>query len=237
MHTEEINYRDGDVECVGYLARPDGDRAVPGVLLAHDWSGRGEFVCAKARAVAELGYAGFALDVYGGARLGAGPEENGALMQPLLDDRVALRERLLAGVAAAGAQTGVDGDRLAAMGYCFGGLCVLDLARAGAALRGVISNHGLLIGADAIENAEIRAKVLVLHGHADPMVPPEQVLAFEEEMTAAGADWQVHAYGHTYHAFTNPEANDVDFGTVYNADADRRSWETTVNFLRECFAR
>lgn len=235
MHTEEISYIDGEVECTGYAAF-DQNAQAPAVLLAHDWSGRGEFVCDKARALAELGYVGFALDVYGGARLGTTPEENTALMQPLVGDRAALRRRLDAGLRAAQAHAAVDAERIAAMGYCFGGLCVLDMARAGAPLRGVISNHGLLIPAPGIPNAAIQAKVLVLHGHADPMVPPEQVLAFEQEMTDADADWQVHAYGHTYHAFTNPEANDPGFGTVYSESANRRAWETTLNFLRECFA-
>ncbi len=236
MQTQEITYRDGAVECMGYVAFSDDASNAPVVLLAPDWSGRNEFVCNKARVLAELGYVGFAMDIYGGARLGSSPEENTAMMQPLLEDRAALRERLHAALAAAQGMDVVDSQRIAAMGYCFGGLCVLDMARAGAPLRGVISNHGLLVPAEGIANASIEAKVLVLHGQADPMVPPEQVLAFENEMTEAGADWQVHAYGNTYHAFTNPEANDVDFGTVYNADADRRAWDSTLSFLRECFA-
>jgi dienelactone hydrolase len=235
MQTQEITYHDGTVECIGYVAWGDDAKDAPAVLLAHDWSGRSEFVCDKARVLAELGYVGFALDVYGGARLGADPEENTAMMQPLIDDRAALRSRLQAGLTAAQGLDVVDTARIAAMGYCFGGLCVLDMARSGAPLRGVISNHGLLVPAEGIANVAIEAKVLVLHGQADPMVPPEQVLAFENEMTDAGADWQVHAYGNTYHAFTHPEANDIDSGILYNADADRRSWETTLGFLRECF--
>ena len=236
MATEEIRYSDDEVECIGYLATPEGSDPAPAVLVFPAWDGRDEFVCEKARALAGLGYAGFGVDVYGGAQTGDNPEENTALMQPFMEDRKKLGKRLAAAYAAACGHPRVDASRVAAMGYCFGGLCVLDMARAGTDLRGVISNHGLFVPPDGETNNTIKARVLALHGHEDPMVPPEQVLAFEKEMTASGADWQVHVYGNTYHAFTNPQANDKDFGTVYDANADRRAWETTVNFLAECFA-
>jgi len=112
----------------------------------------------------------------------------------------------------------------------------LDFARSGADLRGVVSFHGLLIPPANISEPQIKAKVLVMHGHDDPMVPPEHVLALQTELTRAGADWQVHSYGHTMHAFTNPVANDPGFGTVYQADADRRSWQAMQNFFNEIFA-
>ncbi len=237
MHIEQIHYEDDGLECVGHLAIPSGSAGpMPGVLISHAWGGRSQFECDKAEKFARLGYAGFAMDVYGGARQGSGPEENSGLMQPFLDDRAMLRQRLKAGLAALCARPEVDAGKIVAVGYCFGGLCALDLARAGADLKGAISYHGLFLPAQNLPNARIAAKVLALHGQEDPMVPPDQVLAFEQEMTAAGADWQVHAYGNTYHAFTNPEANDSAMGVMYNADADRRSWETTLNFLSECFA-
>jgi len=235
MTTREIRYRDGDVECIGLLAEPTGSGRVPAVAIVHAWDGRDAFVADKAESIAKLGYAGFALDVYGGARTGSGPEENSKLMQPFLADRVMLRKRLLAGIEALRAQPRVNG-RIAAMGYCFGGLCVLDLARAGADLAGVISNHGLFNPPAGVVNATIRARVLALHGYDDPMVPPDAMIAFAKEMTESRADWQIHAYGHTLHAFTNPNANDRAFGALYDAKADRRAWETTVNFLRECLA-
>ena len=119
------------------------------------------------------------------------------------------------------------------MGFCFGGLCVLDLARTGAELKGVISFHGLFMPPGNIQGKRIKAKVLALHGHDDSMVPVDSVLALQEELTEAGADWQVHSYGNTVHAFTNPQANDPNFGTVFNASADRRSWQTMQNFLDE----
>jgi dienelactone hydrolase len=120
------------------------------------------------------------------------------------------------------------------MGYCFGGMCVLELARAGADVGGVISIHGIFSPGD-VANEAISAKVLCLHGHDDPMVPPEQVLAFEQEMSSAGADWQMHTYGGTMHAFTNPGANNPGFGALYNPDADRRASRSIENFLSEAF--
>lgn len=235
MATEEIRYSDDDVECIGYLATPDGADRAPAVLVLPAWDGRDEFICEKARALATLGYVGFGVDVYGGGQTGSNPDENTALMQPFMEDRAKLRRRLAAAYAAVAGLASVDATRIAAMGYCFGGLCVLDMARAGMDLRGVISNHGLFTPPGDTTNAPIKARVLALHGHEDPMVPPEQVLAFEKEMTENGADWQVHVYGNAYHAFTNPQANDKDFGILFDANADRRAWETTENFLRESF--
>lgn len=113
-------------------------------------------------------------------------------------------------------------------------MCVLELARAGADVLGVVSIHGIFAPGE-IDNRKITASVLCLHGHDDPMVPPEQVLAFEQEMTAAGVDWQLHTYGNTMHAFTNPKANNPDFGTVYNETAQRRAYQALRNFLRELF--
>ncbi len=214
---------------------PAGAGKAPAVAIVHAWEGRDDFVAGKAEALAKLGYVGFAMDVYGNGKTGSGPEQNARLMQPFLDDRAMLRRRLEAGIAALNGLDRVDGRKIAAMGYCFGGLCVLDLARAGANLCGVISNHGLFTPPGSA-NAKIKARVLALHGYDDPMVPPDAVLAFAKEMSAAGADWQLHAYGNTLHAFTNPKANDPAMGAAYDAKADRRAWQTTVDFLRECFA-
>jgi dienelactone hydrolase len=133
------------------------------------------------------------------------------------------------------AQDPVDPDKIAAMGFCFGGLCVLDLARTGADLRGVVSFHGLLAAPGNTAGSTVKAKILVLHGHDDPMVPAEDIRLLQEELTKAGSDWQFHAYGNTMHAFTNPVANDPDFGTVYQPLADKRSWQAMRSFLEECF--
>ncbi len=236
IQTREVEYFDGDTRLLGFLAWDDARTIpMPGVLIAHMWGGREAFVCDKARALAELGYAAFALDLYGDARTGSGPEENARLMQPFLDDRVLLQRRMSLSLAALRQQPMVDPDKTAAIGYCFGGLCVLDLARTGADVAGVVSFHGLLKPPGNTQGNRIQAKVLVLHGHDDPMVPVEDVVALEQELTEAGADWQIHVYGHTMHAFTNPKANDPGFGTVYNPVADRRSWIAMQNFLDEIF--
>jgi dienelactone hydrolase len=207
----------------------------PGIMISHAWGGRGEFECRKARALAELGYAGFALDLYGKGVLGSGPEENSKLMAPLLADRAMLQSRMKLAHETMRSQPEVDAAKTAAIGFCFGGLCVLDLARAGADIRGVISFHGLFTSPGNTKGTKIKAKILALHGHDDPMVPVDMVTGLEQELTAAGADWQIHVYGNTMHAFTNPHANDPGFGTVYNADADRRSWQAMKNFLEELF--
>ncbi len=136
--------------------------------------------------------------------------------------------------AAARSHPIVDADRIGAIGFCFGGLCVLDLARsAEPAVRGVVSFHGLLHPAGLEPRKPVTAKVLILHGYDDPMAKPDQMLAVAQEFTEAGADWQIHAYGHTKHAFTNPKANDPQGGKQYNAASDRRSWKTMQDFLAE----
>lgn len=233
-YTQE--YQDGETLLEGLVAFDDASRNPrPLVMIHHAWAGRDTFVASKATQLAELGYVAFAADMYGKGVLGKSPEENGKLMQPFMADRAALQRRLLAAFDTARGLEQTDPQRTAAIGFCFGGLCALDLARSGIEVGGVISFHGLLVPS-GLDAKPIRAKVLVLHGHDDPMVPPEQVLALQTELTSAGADWQVHSYGNTLHAFTNPVANDRNFGTVYNSTADKRSWLSMLNFLNELFA-
>lgn len=236
MYTQEIDYFHENTKLAGFVAYDEnisGKRPV--VLIAHAWAGRGPFVCEKAKALAKLGYVGFAMDVYGKGVFGNTDEECAQLMKPLAENRPLLRERLMAGFDAAKQLDVADSERIAAIGFCFGGLCVLDMARMGTDLRGVVSFHGILGVPDELKNNRIKAKILALHGHDDPMVPPEQVLAFETEMTKAQADWQMHVYGNTMHAFTNPQASNRSFGTVYNKTADQRSWKAMQNFLEEIF--
>ena len=232
-----VGYLDGDTHLEGFFAYDDAwEGRRPAVLISHAWGGRDEFVAEKAKKLAELGYVGFALDMYGSGRRGSSPDENAQLMQPFMQDRALLQRRINAALYAVKLLPFVDDSKVAAIGFCFGGLCVLDLARSGAAIAGVVSFHGLLVPPDNISEPDIKAKVMVLHGHDDPMVPVEQVIALQQELTAAGVDWQLHSYGQTMHAFTNPVANDPDFGTVYQVDADRRSWLAMQNFLSEIFA-
>lgn len=231
-----VRYMDGDVVLEAFFAFDDsisGRR--PAVLISHTWCGRDGFVADKARKLAGLGYVGFALDMYGKGVLGTNTEENAKLMQPFMADRDKLQQRMKAALTAVKQLPWVDENKIAAMGFCFGGLCVLDLARMGVDIKGVVSFHGLLGAPDNTKGNKIKAKILAIHGRDDPMGLPEQVLAFQEEMTFAGADWQFVTYGHTVHAFTNPVANDPSFGTVYQADADRRSWLAMQNFFAEIF--
>ena len=231
-----IEYRDGDVVLEGLLAWDDAvSEACPGVLVSHAWGGRGDFEDSKAAALANLGYAAFALDLYGKGVRGSSPEENSALMQPFLDDRAMLQQRLLLSLATLREQAEVDAAKVAAIGFCFGGLCVLDIARSGEELAGVVSFHGLLGAPGNTQGNSVSAKVLVLHGWDDPMATPDDVIGLSGELTSLGADWQLHAYGNTVHAFTNPAANDREMGTVYDEDADRRSWQSLQLFLAEIF--
>lgn len=234
IQTLDIDYRHADTLLSGFLAYDDAHtQPRPAVMISHAWAGRDAFVCDKAHRLAELGYTAFALDMYGKGVLGNDPEENGKLMQPFMADRGLLQGRITAALETVRGLPQVDRSRVAAMGFCFGGLCVLDLARTGADLRGVVSFHGLFVPPGNTAGGKIRAKMLVLHGYDDPMAPPEQVLALSRELTEASADWQIHMYGNTMHAFTNPLANDPSFGTVYGPAADRRSWQSMQNFLAE----
>jgi dienelactone hydrolase len=233
MREQYIEYRDGETLLEGFLCydeAPPGPR--PTVLICHAYGGRDEFVERKARRLAWQGYAVFALDNYGKGVRGKTPEESSALMAPFMNDRRMLLKRLRAGLAAAQALPIVDSRRIAVMGFCFGGLCALDLARGDADIRGAVSFHGLMKPSGFME-PNVRARVLMLHGFDDPLAPPEEMLAVAREFTSAGADWQLHAYGHTVHAFTNPQAHNRNGGFQYDEAADRRSWHSLEEFLGE----
>lgn len=235
--TRPVEYEDGGQRFEAFVAWDSGaGERRPGVLIAHAWRGCGEQERAKAEQLAELGYVGFALDLYGKGNRGGSVGENRKLMQPFMDDRTLLQRRMQLALRVIREQTEVDGPRVAAIGFCFGGLCVLDLARTGADISGVVSFHGLFRPPGNTAGNRIRAKVLVLHGWDDPMAPPDALLELGHELTAMQADWQIHAYGNAMHAFTNPGANDPEFGTVYHADADRRSWQAMQAFLAELFS-
>jgi dienelactone hydrolase len=231
-----VPYTHHGTQLEGMLVYDDSwQTAMPGVMVCHAWAGRGPREIEWARCIAEEGYAAFAVDLYGKGVLGRSKEENMALMTPFMEDRALLQERLKVALKACASQDIVDEKRIAAIGFCFGGLCVLDMARSGADVVAVVSFHGLFTPPGNTEGNRIRAKVLALHGNDDPMVPHADVMALADELTAAGADWQIHVYGRTMHAFTNPDANDPAFGTVYNEIADRRARQALDNFLEELF--
>ncbi len=236
IETRPIEYNQNGATFEGVLALDASQSgARPAVLVSHAWAGRTDFEVDVAKKLAGLGYAGFALDLYGKGVVGSSTEENQKLMTPFMEDRAMLQARLLHSVEVAKNLPEIDSTRVAAIGFCFGGLCALDIARTGADLRGVASFHGLL-NAPGNTSANIKAKVIAFHGWDDPMAEPDAVVALGKELTAANADWQLHAYGGTMHAFTNPQANDPDFGTVYSQTAAERSWTALVEFLAECFA-
>jgi len=237
MYKETLEYYDGDVELEAYITYDDSlTGPLPAVLVAHDWTGRREFATSKADEVAKLGYVGIAIDMYGKGIFGkdSDAEYNASLMGPFATDRNLLRGRINAAMIALKNLDFVNHDKIAAMGYCFGGMCVIELARGGSDVLGVISIHGIFSPGE-IANESITAKILCLHGHDDPMVPPEQVLAFQTEMSEAGADWQVHVYGDTVHAFTNPNANDKANGVQFNSIVNDRATQSIQNFLIELF--
>ena len=237
IQTRLVEYPHGQAQLEGLLAWDDNiEGARPAVAVAHAWGGRGEFEEQKAVRLAELGYTGFAIDMYGQGVRGSNPEENAVLMTPFMEDRTLLQERMWLGITTLRQQAEADESKVAAIGYCFGGLCVLDLARTGSNVLGVASFHGLLNAPGNTGGTAISAKVLCLHGYDDPMAEPASLLELAAELSAAGADWQVHAYGNTVHSFTNPAADDVAAGTAYNASADRRSWVALTNFLEEVLA-
>lgn len=234
LQIQKLEYYDQDTLLEGYCAyNENGPTKKPVVIIVHDWTGRNDFACQKAERLAELGYVGFALDMYGKGKIGETNEEKAALMKPLIEDRAKLQKRILAAYDTVMKLDYVNTAKIGAMGYCFGGLCVLDLARCNVDVRGVVSFHGNLSAPANSTPKPTHTKMLVLHGHDDPMVPPAQVTAFENEMTDVKADWQVHIYSNTKHAFTNPKANDPNFGTVYDKLSDKRSWIAMKNFFEE----
>lgn len=236
LKTGIINYQHAETNLVGYCAYDNSNtNKRPLVLVFPDWTGRSGFADKKAEMLAELGYVGFAVDMYGEGVVGKSKEENIKLMTPLASDRGLLRDRVIAALNAAKKLEYVDAARIGGIGFCFGGLCVLDLARSGADIKGVVSFHGLLNSPQGLSTQPIKAKVLALHGYNDPMVPTEQVLAFQQEMDSAKVDWQFHLYGNTKHGFTNPMANDDAFGTVYNSRSEERALLAMKDFFAELF--
>ena len=227
MPTRDLDYRCDDVDLRGYLAgNDDATGARPGVLVFHEGLGLGEFAMERARRLAGLGYVAFAADMFGDRRQATNLQDAMALAGGLRAEPEKLRARARAALSTLTALPQVDASRCAAIGFCFGGSVVLELARAGADLRAVVSFHGVLSTKMPAEAGRVKASVLVLTGAEDPLAPPDQVAAFEREMRDAGVnDWQVTSYGNVLHGFTNPAADgSIMRAALYNEAADRRSW-------------
>jgi len=234
--TQEVKYAIGNTEHVGFLAYDAaGSDKRPGVLVSPEWIGVNDYSRGRARQLAEMGYVAFVHDPYGGGKNAADPKQAAEWSSVLKADRPELRKRIKTGLETLRKQNRVDGSKIAAIGYCFGGTSVLELARSGADIAGVVSFHGNLSSPMPARAGEIKAKVLVCHGAVDPIVPPEEVAAFEKEMQAASADWQLISYGNAVHSFTNPGAKGTAPGVKYDEKADKRSWEAMKDFLQEAF--
>ena len=229
------DYRGQAVEHV--LVHDGSGSARPTVLIIPTVMGVSPLELGFAERLIGLGYNALVVDLFGKRFTPVvDREEAFAAMNGLLADRAALRDRLVSVLDLAKQQAEVDADRVAVIGYCFGGLCTLDLARSGADFRGAASFHGLFKQPGLPPNP-IKPKVVAFHGWNDPMVPPEDVVALGKELTEAGADWQIHCYGHVGHGFTNPNADQIGIdGVFYHEAAARRSWASLVSFLGEVFA-
>ena len=235
VKTESVEYRDGDTVLEGYIAYDDAvEGKRPAVLIVHDWYGLGEQAKDTARKLAGMGYVGFALDMYGKGKLTKDPAEAGKRSSEFKSTPSLAQPRFTAAYDLVRTRPEVDPAHIAAIGYCFGGTIVLEMARAGTDLDGVVSFHGGLKSVLPAEQRAIKAKVLVCHGAIDPHVPDEEVLGFKQEMSEAKADWQLIAYGNAVHSFTNPDAKGDS--TRYDEKAARRSWEAMSDFLKELFA-
>lgn len=238
MKSELLDYEYAGLKMSGVMMYDESrSEPVPGVVVAHTVMGITPKMKQTCRALVDLGYSAFALDLYGrGERFMEDRPEAFEAMYALKADVDVWRGRAKAGLEVFAARPEVDASRIAAIGYCMGGSTVLELGRSGAELKGIVSFHGGLDSKGPEDAKNIKASVLVLHGHDDPSVPPSLVLDFQTQLTEAGVDWQLVSYGHTVHAFTHRSmGNDNSTGFAYNEKADARSWQAMQDFLQEIF--
>jgi len=237
LKSKTIEYKEGKTTLEGYLAYDDAIQSKrPGIVVVHDWMGLSDFTRERADTLAKMGYVAFAADIYGKGVRPKTANEASTLAKLYKSDRALLRSRAKAALDTLLAQPQTDPSRIAAIGYCFGGTTVLELARSGAPLVGVVTFHGGLDTPNPRDATNIKAKILALHGADDPFVPASQVAAFEKEMTDAKVDWQLVKYSGAVHAFAVPSAgNDNSKGAAYNEKAARRSWQAMKDFFAEIF--
>ena len=234
MITEVISYEESGKQFDGVAWFPDREKR-PCVILCHAWRGRDEFICKKAKEMALLGYIGFALDMYGGGVVGESREECTALKKPFTNDRGLLQRRVVQAYKTVSQIPHVDENRIVVMGYGFGGMCALDLARSGVPIKGAVSIYGHLDSPDPALVKKIQAKILVLHGYNDPIVSMEEFGRFEREMAKQRVDWQAHLYGNAMHAFATPGANDAGSGLMYDPLSAQRAECAFKSFCSEMF--
>lgn len=237
VKTETVLYTHDGAELEGYLAWDDSIKGRrPGVLVVHEWTGLNDYARMRTRQLAELGYVAFAVDMYGKGIRPETPQEASEQAAIYRSDRALMRNRVGAGLDVLAENEICDRDRVAAIGYCFGGGVVLELARSGAEVAGVVSFHGNLDTPNPADAQNIQSSILVCHGAEDPHVGWDQVRDFVDEMSAADVDYQFIAYANAVHSFTNPNSgDDPSSGVAYNATADRRSWAHMKLFFDELF--
>jgi dienelactone hydrolase len=238
VKSEIVTYKQGNVLAHSFLAYPsDLSGRAPGVLVLPEWWGLNDYIRTRARMLARLGYVAMAVDIYGEGKNTANYDRAAAWSGRLeAGDRKELRVRVAAALQELKRNRHVDSSRTAAIGYCFGGATVLELARSGADLLGVVSFHGPLNTQDPAKPGQVKAKILVCQGGDDPYVRPAEVQAFEDEMRKAAADWEINIYSGAQHSFTNPAADKLhSSGLAYNKEADRRSWQAMRDFFGDLF--
>lgn len=238
IKTETIEYRDGDTALKGFMVYDDAlEGKRPGLIVVHEWWGLNDYAKQRAEMLAELGYVAFAIDMYGGEKVTEHGKEAKEWMTQITANAKAWQKRAQLGLDILKGHELVHPEYTAAIGYCFGGATVMQLAYAGADLDGVVSFHGSLPPATEAQQKNIKAAVLVAHGEDDGFIPQERVLAFKQALDGAGADWQMVTYGGARHGFTNPgaDAYGID-GVKYDEKADNRSWTLMQSFLDEIFS-
>ncbi|RDY58311.1 dienelactone hydrolase family protein [Flagellimonas nanhaiensis] len=237
VQTKEHTYSDGKETYQGVIAFDDAfEGKRPLVLVSHTWVGQSDFETNKAVELAKLGYLAFAIDVYGKDKRANNPSEAEAYMNEMLADRQELLNRLLLAMDSLKQHELADVEKIGAIGFCFGGKCALDLARSGVDIKGVVSFHGIFDPPGIDHEGDIKAKVLVLHGWEDPLALPKDIEMLGKELTERNAVWEMDIFGHTGHAFTNPNANAPEQGMQYNSLANARAWKRMVTFFEEVFA-
>jgi len=237
-----VEYSSRGVVMKGYLAYDKNVRGKrPGVLVVHEWWGHNEYARKRARMLAEMGYTALAVDMYGDGKQAMHPDDAGKFSSELMKNFDTAKARFEAAMAFLKKQPTVKPDQIAAIGYCFGGGIVLNMARQGVDLKGVASFHGSLAAVKPAQSGGVKARILVLHGADDKFTTPEQIEAFKQEMKTAGADFQFIAYPGAIHSFTNPDADEYakkfNLPLGYNADADKKSWEELGKFLAMIFRK
>jgi dienelactone hydrolase len=242
IQTKAVEYKAQDAVMKGYLAYDEGIKGKrPGVLVVHEWWGVNDYIRRRALMLAELGYVALALDMYGEGKQAMHPADAGKFSSELMQNFDLSRARFLAAMDFLRQQAPVDPTRIAAIGYCFGGGVVLNMAREGVDLKGVASFHGSLKAVKPAQPGGVKAKVLVLHGADDKFIPQEQIEVFQQEMKTAGADFQFISYPGALHSFTNPEADEnakkFNMAIAYNAGADKKSWDELKKFLKTIFEK